>query len=76
MIPTDLARLFEMPGPFVSLYLDTTGNLTNPQVRVLLRWKNLRRELAHAGAPQGGPSRGRPAVRRGPHRRRHAGRHR
>ena len=52
MISTDLARLFEMPGPFVSLYLDTTGNLANPQIRVSLRWKSLRHELAHTGAPK------------------------
>lgn len=41
-----------MPGPLVSLYLDTTDNLTNLQIRVSLRWNNLRRELAHTGAPE------------------------
>jgi hypothetical protein len=52
MISTDLARLFEMPGPFVSLYLDhhrQPGQPADPGVAAL---ESLRHELAHSGAPK------------------------
>jgi hypothetical protein len=52
MISTDLARLFEMPGPFVSLYLDhhrQPGQPADPGVAAL---ESLRHELAHTGAPK------------------------
>jgi hypothetical protein len=52
MISTDLARLFEMPGRSCRCTSTTTGNLANPQIRVSLRWKSLRHELAHTGAPK------------------------
>src|SRR5215207_6358838 len=50
--PPDLARLFEMPGRSCRCTSTTTGNLANPHIRVSLRWKSLRHELADTGAPK------------------------
>ncbi|HEV7888115.1 MAG TPA: Vms1/Ankzf1 family peptidyl-tRNA hydrolase [Acidimicrobiales bacterium] len=47
----ELARLFEQPGPFVSLYLHTPAEVENAAQRSEAIWKNARRELADAGAP-------------------------
>lgn len=52
--PTDLpnvARLFDAPGPFVTLYLHTPAAIENAAQRSELIWKNTRRELEDAGAP-------------------------
>ena len=48
---TDVARLFDTTGPFVSVYLDTAGDVEQAAGRVALRWKNLRGELLGAGVP-------------------------
>lgn len=48
----DLARLYDVPGPFVSVYLDTTSGIDHAQSRLDLRWKSLRRGLAQAGADE------------------------
>jgi len=50
---SDIARLFEAPGPFVSIYLATEGNVENAAQRVAVRWKSLRAELLGAGVPEG-----------------------
>jgi hypothetical protein len=47
-----IAELLDHNGPFVSVYLDTTGNVVDAPERARLRWKNLRRELDDAGAPE------------------------
>ena len=47
----DLARLFDAPGPFVSVYVPTPSAIENAAQRSELIWKNMRRELADAGAP-------------------------
>lgn len=52
MTLANLVFLFRAAGPFVSVYLDTTGNLADAPPPVRRRWKSLRRELAGAGAPQ------------------------
>jgi hypothetical protein len=49
---TELARLFDASGPFVSIYLDTAGDVEQAADRVALRWKNLRGELLEDGVPE------------------------
>ncbi len=44
-------RLLTTPGPFVSLYLDTQAAVEQGDEELALRWKNLREEVAQAGAP-------------------------
>lgn len=44
-------RLLRTPGPFVSLYLDTEAAVEQGDEELALRWKNVREEAAHAGAP-------------------------
>lgn len=41
--------LYDHPGPFVSVYLDTTSATEDAATQLDLRRKNLRRELAEAG---------------------------
>ncbi len=53
MRSTDIARVFDAPGPFLSLYLATGGGLENAGPRVELRWKNVRGELLERGVPEG-----------------------
>jgi hypothetical protein len=48
---SELAALFEQPGPFVSVYLDTPAAIENAAQRSEVAWKSMRRELADAGAP-------------------------
>lgn len=48
----ELARLFDEPGPFVSLYLSTPAAIENAAQRSELVWKNMRRELEEADAPE------------------------
>lgn len=48
----DLVPLYDQPGPFVSVYLDTTSGIGHAQSRLDLRWKSLRRDLARAGAEE------------------------
>jgi hypothetical protein len=48
---SDVARLFEVPGPFLSIYLATDGDVDNAAQRVAVRWKTLRTELLEAGTP-------------------------
>ena len=48
----ELAPLFDQSGPFVSLYLHTPNEIENAAQRSELIWKNQRRELEEAGAPE------------------------
>lgn len=48
----ELASLFDEPGPFVSVYLHTPSAVENAAQRSELTWKNVRRELAGAGATE------------------------
>lgn len=43
-------RLLRASGPFVSLYLDTQAATEQGDEELALRWKNLREEIADAGA--------------------------
>lgn len=49
---TTVAELAGAPGPFVSLYLDTSGQVADTAQQVELRWRAARRQLAAAGAPE------------------------
>ncbi len=52
MMLNDLRSLYQASGPFVTVYLDTTGTVADAPPPVRLRWKSLRRELTAAGAPE------------------------
>jgi Bacterial archaeo-eukaryotic release factor family 2 len=45
-----LSPLYARPGPFASVYLDTTRATEDAQERIDLRWRALRGELERAGA--------------------------
>jgi hypothetical protein len=49
---SDVARLFEASGPFLSMYLATEGDVENAAQRVAVRWKTLRADLVDAGVPE------------------------
>jgi hypothetical protein len=49
---SDVARLFEAPGPFLSIYLAAEGGVENAAVRLATRWKALRGDLLEAGTPE------------------------
>src|SRR6059058_344501 len=48
----DLARLFEQPGPFLSLYLATEAEIENAAQRSLTRWKSVREQLRRDGTDE------------------------
>jgi Bacterial archaeo-eukaryotic release factor family 2 len=48
----EMARVFEAPGPFVSVYLATEGDVEQAALLVALRWKNLRGDLHRDGVPE------------------------
>ena len=48
-LPTDL---FTAAPPVISVYVATQGARADAAEQVALRWKNLRRQLAEAGAPE------------------------
>jgi hypothetical protein len=52
MRTTDIARVFEGSGPFLTLYLETSGDVENAGPRVELRWKNVRAGLPQEGVPE------------------------
>jgi Bacterial archaeo-eukaryotic release factor family 2 len=52
MRTTEMARLFQASGPFLSLYLTTSGDVENAGPRIELRWKNARTELLDQGVPE------------------------
>ena len=47
----ELSSLFDASGPFVSVCLNTEGDVEQAADRIALRWKNLRGELLDGGAP-------------------------
>ena len=49
---TTIAELAGAHGPFVSLYLDTSGQIPDAAQQVELRWRAARRRLNAAGAPE------------------------
>jgi hypothetical protein len=46
---SDLTRLFEQPGPFVTVYLETESAVENAAARLETRWKDVVRDLHEAG---------------------------
>src|SRR6266540_195781 len=52
MRTTDIARVYQGSGPFLTLYLDTSGDVENAAQRVELRWKNARTGLLQQGVPE------------------------
>jgi peptide subunit release factor 1 (eRF1) len=48
---SDVAELVRRPGPFLSVYLGTEAAVENAAQHAEVRWKDLRRTLADAGAP-------------------------
>jgi hypothetical protein len=48
----DLAALFQANGPFTSVHLATPADVPNAAQQLDLRWKDVRRDLAAAGAPE------------------------
>jgi Bacterial archaeo-eukaryotic release factor family 2 len=52
MRTTEMARLFQASGRFLSLYMATSGDVENAGPRVELRWKNARTELFDRGVPE------------------------
>ena len=48
----DLGSIVEHNGPFLTVYLSTDGTVENAAIRSEQRWKTLRRQAAHAGAPE------------------------
>src|SRR4051794_4097185 len=50
--PTDdLRDLLSERGPFVTVVLDTSGNIDNAAQRIDVQWRDLRRVLVDQGAP-------------------------
>ncbi|WP_351227394.1 hypothetical protein [Streptomyces sp. NPDC002133] len=45
-----LQPLYAEPGPFTSVYLDTSRDIEDPERAIALRWRRLRDELARQGA--------------------------
>ncbi|MEV5241918.1 hypothetical protein AB0K89_22835 [Streptomyces cinnamoneus] len=45
-----LDRLYERPGPWASVYLDTSQDTDDPDGAIALRWRHLSGELVAAGA--------------------------
>ncbi|HEV3472446.1 MAG TPA: Vms1/Ankzf1 family peptidyl-tRNA hydrolase [Actinomycetota bacterium] len=52
-LDTGLRTLLERPGPFVSVYLDTTAETETRARELELRWRALRDRAEAAGAPAG-----------------------
>ena len=52
MRTTDIARIYDHSGPFLTLYLATSGDVENAGQRVELRWKNVRAGLLQEGVPE------------------------
>ncbi|GAA2716860.1 MULTISPECIES: hypothetical protein [Streptomyces] len=45
-----LDRLYEQPGPWASVYLDTSQDIDDPERAIALRWRHLREDLVAGGA--------------------------
>ncbi|MEU4065753.1 hypothetical protein AB0F25_25595 [Streptomyces wedmorensis] len=48
-----LEPLYAEPGPYVSVYLDTSRNIEHPERAIALRWQRLRERLSRQGADRG-----------------------
>ncbi|MFB7451198.1 hypothetical protein [Streptomyces sp. NPDC056194] len=48
-----LEPLYAEPGPYVSVYLDTSRNIEHPDRAIALRWRRLRESLSRQGADRG-----------------------
>src|SRR5205814_6547544 len=49
--PSDLTDVIKDPGPFLSLYLHTEGDVENAAQRSMTRWKTVRSGLERDGVP-------------------------
>ncbi|HVM06970.1 MAG TPA: Vms1/Ankzf1 family peptidyl-tRNA hydrolase [Acidimicrobiales bacterium] len=47
----DLAGLFDRPGPFLTVYMNTEPDVEQASQHSVARWRNLRRDLEGVGAP-------------------------
>ncbi|MEU1866573.1 hypothetical protein [Streptomyces gardneri] len=45
-----LEPVYAEPGPYVSVYLDTSRNIEHPERAIALRWQRLRESLSRQGA--------------------------
>ena len=52
VVAPDLAALLDQPGPFVSVFLTTESEIENASYRSEQHWKDVRRDLGEAGAPE------------------------
>jgi hypothetical protein len=52
VVAPDLADLLQQPGPYVSVFLTTESDIENAAYRSEQHWKDLRRDLGEAGAPE------------------------
>jgi hypothetical protein len=52
MRTTDIARVFDAAGPFLSLYMATRDDVDNTGRKVELLWKNARGDLQEQGVPE------------------------
>jgi hypothetical protein len=51
-IPVEIAKTYQHPGPFATVYLDATRSDEHGAAEVQLRWRDFRRELLEAGAAE------------------------
>ncbi|KNB52219.1 hypothetical protein [Streptomyces caatingaensis] len=47
-----LDRLYEQPGPWAAVYLDTSRDVADPERATALRWRHLRDDLVAGGADE------------------------
>jgi len=52
VVAPDLAALLEQPGPYVTVLLTTESDIENAAYRSEQHWKDVRRDLGEAGAPE------------------------
>jgi hypothetical protein len=52
VVAPDLADVLAHPGPYVSVFLTTESEIENASYRSEQHWKDLRRDLGEAGAPE------------------------
>ena len=52
VVAPDLAALLQQPGPYVTVFLTTEADIDNASYRSEQHWKDVRRDLGEAGAPQ------------------------
>ncbi|WP_449345028.1 hypothetical protein [Streptomyces narbonensis] len=45
-----LEPLYAEPGPYASVYLDTSRDVERPEREIALRWERLRESLSRQGA--------------------------